>query len=248
MGAKVTKSEVPNAAPVAEEVSDFTWRFLGLEIGRKTEILALAAFLMSISGAMWQIQSYLSGPVVRLFPSDQIVVTNANKLGRAYEGEQPIVRFIAILPYVNQGASGYNAIIRRESIQVLIGDRTYEHRWYAFVTSDVKDGALDVKKESDARPFALPAGSSVSHETLFAPWEVDCEPNQKGCNPARNFLTWDAFLADVVTLKRMEVVTTAEIYSHSSVRSRCTILFRNWELDILRKEQWLSASCREEPL
>lgn len=233
-------------ARLAEQVrKEMTWRILGLEIGRKTEILALAAFLMSATGAIWQIQNYLSGPVVHLFPSDQVVITNAQKLGRGYTSEAPLVRFIAALPYVNQGASGYNAVIRRERIQVTLANRVFEHRWYAFVTSDVKDGALDVKTDSEARPFALSAGSSASHETLFAPWEVECGSGQQQCDPSQNFLTWDVFLTNVSAVKRMEIITLADVYPRSVVTSRCVIVLRDWEIDVLRKEQWLSAACRE---
>jgi len=38
----------------------------------KTEILALAAFMISISGILWQLLNYARGPVISLFPSDQV--------------------------------------------------------------------------------------------------------------------------------------------------------------------------------
>jgi hypothetical protein len=36
-------------------------RFLGIEVDRKTDILALAAFLMALAGILYQFVGYLAG-------------------------------------------------------------------------------------------------------------------------------------------------------------------------------------------
>ena len=111
---------------------ELIWSFLGLRVDRKTEIIALVAFVLSVSGVLWQVFNYTRGAVVRLFPTDQIVMTAANKIGRNYSGQDNLVALIANMTYVNDGDVGHNAIIRREYIALSFGGRDVEHRWYEF--------------------------------------------------------------------------------------------------------------------
>jgi hypothetical protein len=233
------------AAAEAHLRNELTWRFLGLEVARKTEILALAAFVLSISSAIWQVKNYLAGPVLRVFPSDQVTFTSAKKLGQGYENEPDLVRVSATMSYVNEGETGQNGTIRREKIAFAIGSKKYEHHWYQFVSMDVKDGQPTLKRESEARPFAVTAGGSTSHETLFAPWEAECAPGEKDCSPARNFLTWEGLLREVKAAKEVAVTTTAEVYSKGPVSSTCKIKLRDYEIKALEDEGWLAATCRE---
>jgi hypothetical protein len=217
----------PQAAPPATAI-DPSWRFLGLQIARKTEFLALAAFVLSISGVLWQIMNFARGAVVRVFPSDQILMTSTDKLGRNYSGQGNLLALTATMTYVNEGDVGHNAIIRRENIQFALPDRQVEHQWYQFVSSDIEDDKLSVKRVSEARPFPVNAGSAISHETLFTAWEIDCQSGQKSCNLAFK--------------------TSSDIYSGSPVSATCEVRVRDWEIPILENEQWLVAVCHESTL
>lgn len=226
---------------------DLLWNFLGLQIARRTEVLALVAFLLSVSGVLWQVFNYTRGAVVELFPADQIVITATDKLGRNYKEQDNLVALIATMAYVNGGEVGHNAIIRREYITFSFGSGQFvEHRWYEFGSSDVQDGNFSYKREGEARPFPVNAGSAASHETLFAAWEIDCEHEPKGCNPGKYFIKWDDFLKAVRATKRISITTRAEVYPSKIVRASCEVRLRDWELKILEDEQWLSATCTEE--
>ncbi|MCK1369393.1 hypothetical protein [Bradyrhizobium sp. 62] len=224
---------------------DLTWSVFGLRIGRKTEIIALVAFMLSLGGVLWQLLNFARGAVIRLFPSDQIVLTTVDKLGKNYPGQDNNLALIANMAYSNEGDVGHNAIIRREYITLAMGDRKIEHRWYEFGSSGLKDGTLEFKRESEARPFPVSAGSAVSHETLFAAWEVECPDRDKSCNSRGNFVKWDDFLAAVKADSRLVIMTRATIYPSKNVTTSCEIRLRSWEIDLLQKEQWLSAACTE---
>src|SRR5690349_7220304 len=86
---------------------ELAWNFLGLRVARKTEIIALVAFVLSVSGVLWQVFNYTLGAVVRLFPSDQIVVAAVNKIGRNYSGQDNLLALIATMSYVNEGDVGH---------------------------------------------------------------------------------------------------------------------------------------------
>jgi hypothetical protein len=219
------------------------WNLLGLEIARKTELLAFAAFLLSLSAAVWQVVNYFKGPVVRIFASDQVSITTNTALGRTYEAEKKMVRFVATMSYVNEGDVGRSGTVRREYLRFAVKDRTYEHRWYEFVSSDIKGGKLQVERISEARPLTLLGGGSASHETLFAPWETECAAQKMGCDTGANFVSWDKFLEDIKATKRVVISTSADVYLRSSVSASCIIALRDWEIEILEKEELLTATC-----
>jgi|GEM_PF-2129255 len=221
------------------------WSFLGLQVARKTEIIALSAFSLSISTLLWQIINYTVGPVVRLFPTDQIVITATDKLGRNYSGQDNLLALIATMAYVNGGDTGHNSVIRREYLDFSMGDRRVQHRWYEFGSSDIQNGNLTFKRDSEAHPFAVNAGSAVSHETLFAAWEIDCEPAMKQCDPGGNFVKWDDFIKTIMTTNQLSFSASADVYPSNRVTAACVVRLRDWEIKILEKEQWLTAACTD---
>jgi hypothetical protein len=225
--------------------TELLWNFLGLQVARKTEFIALAAFSLSISTLIWQLINQTVGSVVKLFPTDQIVITAVDKLGRNYSGQTNLLALIATMAYVNEGDTGHNAVIRREYINFSFGDRHIQHRWYEFGSSDIQDGNLTFKRDSDAHPFPINAGSAVSHETLFTAWEIDCEHLPKGCDPAENFVKWDDFLQTIKSTKQLSLNTSADVFPSRKVTAGCLVRLRDWEIAILEKEQWLSAACIE---
>jgi hypothetical protein len=224
---------------------DLSWKILGLHVARKTEVLALAAFVISISGLSWQVFNYTRGAVVRLFPSDQIVLTSTDALGHRYAGQVNLLDLIATMSYVNDGDTGHNAIVRRELIRFTLAGRRVEHRWYDFVSSDVVNGKMVPNRLSEARPFAVNAGSAASHETLFTAWEIDCPADDKACDAGVNFVPWDDFLKAIKTSKTIEITTQAEVYSGGTLSASCVIRLRDWEVAFLEKEQWIAVTCSQ---
>lgn len=221
------------------------WNFLGLQVGRKTEIIALIAFVLSVSGLLWQILSYTRGAVVSLFPTDQIVITSTDKLGRNYSGQDNLLAIIATMTYVNDGDVGHNAIIRRENVTFSLGDRAIEHRWYEFGSSFLKEGTLAFDRKSESHPVPVNAASAESHETLFTAWEIDCEGAVGTCDVGKNFVKWADFLKAVKANNQISFTTGAEIYPSSRVSASCVVHLREWEVDVLEKQQWLSAACTD---
>ncbi|MCG2671279.1 hypothetical protein ACFPFP_30545 [Bradyrhizobium sp. GCM10023182] len=236
---------IPAAVADTSAEPDLTWDVLGLRVGRKTEIIALVAFMLSLGGVLWQVFNFARGAVVQLFPSDQIVLTTVEKLGKNYRSQDNNLALIATMAYSNEGDVGHNAIVRREYITMTFGDRTVEHRWYEFGSSDLKDGALEFKRDSEARPFPVNAASAVSHETLFAAWEVDCGEGDKKCDPRGNFVQWDDFLAAAKANHKLVITTKAIVYPSTELTASCEIKLRQWEIDVLQTDQWLSATCSQ---
>jgi len=233
----------PAAAAGGDEEASL-WNFFGLQVARKTEFIALSAFALSITTLAWQIVNSTVGAVVKVFPTDQVVFTAVDKLGRNYPGQPNLLSVIARMAYVNEGDTGHNAVVRREYLHFSLGNRQIEQRWYEFGSSDVQDGKLTFVRDSDAHPIPLNAGSAASHETLFAAWEIDCaQIPSKQCDPAGNFVKWDDFLAAIKTTKEISLDTSADVFPDQHVAAGCLVRLRDWEIGVLESEQWLSAAC-----
>ena len=241
--AQAPAPEPPRATSNADEF----WSLAGLQIARKTEIIALAAFVLSISGVLWQLFSYARGASVTLFPSDQIVITSMEKLGRNYADQANYLAVIATMSYVNQGDAGHNAIVRREAVRFTLNGRQIEHRWYEFGSSDIKDGQLAFDRKGEARPFPVNAGSAQGHETLVAAWLVDCDKAPAGCDEGANFVKWDDFIAALQTSRELSFTTRADIYEASPVSATCVVRLRDWEIKKLVADKWLAVVCSDAP-
>jgi hypothetical protein len=221
------------------------WYIFGLQIGRKTEIIALIAFVLSVSGLLLQILSNWRGAVVNLFPTDQLVITSTDKLGRNYAGKENMLAVMATMSYVNSGNVGHNAIIRRESITLSLADREVEHRWYEFGSSDVKNGVLVFDRKSEAHPIPVNAASAESHETLFTAWEIDCENATAPCDIGKNFMNWADFLGAIKAKKQISVTISANVYQSNRASASCVVRLRDWEIQALEAQQWLAPACTE---
>ena len=142
---------------------------LGIEVDKKTDILALAAFLLSIAAIISQVTIFLlvvfRGAVVTLFPPDQVLL-KADALER---GGKKYVRIGGRMAYTNTGAPGYNAVIKREVVKVDLGSgATFQHKWQNFESFDIVEQKLESIERRSANPLqvltkrmhCVPAGRS----------------------------------------------------------------------------------------
>lgn len=193
---------------------------LGLEIERKTNIIALAAFFLALGGVLFQIIAYFRGPVVHLFPPDQVVLR-----AQVYPPDnQKYMTLVARLAYVNTGQPGYNGTLRRETVRLRLDTRDYKWTWYRFLSTDAKGTELQRIDKGEAKPLPVSAGSSESHETEFVPRRVRCQPNQTGCDTNANFLDKEQLLAALEKQGQLHFMFMTEIYGERSVTATCTAM------------------------
>ncbi|WP_375589009.1 hypothetical protein ABWH89_18950 [Hoeflea alexandrii] len=140
---------------------------LGIQIERKTDILALSAFLLSAGGIATQAGLFLyvfwRGPVVEMFPPERILI-RANDLNRL---EDTWVRIGSRMAYTNSGSVGYNTVLRKEIIKLEIDGKIYRQSWQSFETFDYVDDTLVSVKSEPANPIPVVAGSALAHDTYF---------------------------------------------------------------------------------
>ena len=228
---------------MAMAISDWLKRSfsLGLEIERKTNIIALAAFFLALGGVLFQAIAYFRGPEVNLFPPDQVVLR-----AQVYPlDNQKYMTLIARMAYVNTGQPGYNGTLRRETVRLRLDTQDYEWVWYRFLSTDAKGTELQRVDKGEAKPLPVTAGSSESHETEFVPRRVRCQPNQTGCDTNANFLDKEQLLAALEKQGQLRFTFITEIYGEQSVTVTCTVDVDAGLRLALKEYDWMAASCWE---
>jgi hypothetical protein len=218
-------------------------------IERKINIPAVIALVISAITLGWQISNYLAGPEVELFAPDQIVIASSEVARFPNREGGPYAHIFGRMSYVNAGAAGYNATVRRESAIVSIPGRApFEQRWYRFVSADAtgaEGNSLTVKKISDAGPFPLAAGSSTTHLTLFQPWPHRCTIKDAACDPRQNYITWDQFLELTKDQREFDVQFVAETYdAEPRVVATCKVKLSERSYAGLMSRSWASPACQ----
>ena len=141
-----------------------------LDIERKTDILAFAAFIISLGGVIYQVTDFFRGAKVTLIPPEQLLIRTMK-----YDNENRYIVFSLPIAYVNSGGTGHNAVIKKELISVKLAGQDYSHSWQLFINtwSEGKKLVFD-KQKKGANAFVLNAGSAVAHETEYAPRKEKC--------------------------------------------------------------------------
>jgi len=205
----------------------------------------LVALVISLASLFWQVFNYLQGPSIRLIAPDQLMIGSSERVGFINRDGASYAHFILRMSYVNDGAAGYNATIRRERIKVKVGSSSdFEHRWHRFVTYDSSGSNVKVDKVSDAQPRPLVAGSSESHVTLFQPWPKTCPPADKECDPLESYLTWEDFLELFQRQRTIEIELVSEIYGQRRPASAaCRIEMSERAFAEMKEQGWLAPVC-----
>ncbi|MBV8771720.1 MAG: hypothetical protein JO166_05225 [Deltaproteobacteria bacterium] len=230
-----------------ESPSSEDFWFFGIHIARKTDILALTAFLISLGGILLQIRGCLRGPVIRIFAPPQIVILKDSK---SFPSGRNPVRFAALVAYVNDGDTGYNATIRRELLHYQLAGTPYTQIWQQFTASDVDPGGkINMHPQGVALPIVINAGGSASHETYFTPLpvQVSKDHNEEKEDEWKNFLEWKKFLNDLEKAKSLTIEIEAQVYDHKSAFTRCTIDINQDVITRLRNIEWYAPTCWESP-
>ena len=151
-------------------------RFFGIEIEKKTDILAFAAFLLSVSSIMYQVTIYFRGPQVSLGRPREIILYMQQPPG-TNDIERRRLTFVSTTTYVNSAPPGKNAVVLNQIVNFTLNGKQYNYDWYQFVTLSFKPPStnemdrkeLGVVESKTASPFVVPAGGAEAREIWFGP-------------------------------------------------------------------------------
>ena len=242
-------------------------RLFGLEINRKTDVLAVTAFLISVVSLSYSFRLFLQGAEMVLFQPTSLIIAAANytRDDGGANGDDRYLVFITRFAYSNKGAVGYSGLVLGEYLDFRLSKRgpnasrseeseLLTHDWHAFVATTTKDGVFSVSSEmtpefkSEAAPFVLAGGSSLSHETYFAARPRVCSGSGTLCEENRNFVPLADFLKWLRPLRledggeeaiefgvtlRAVVEGEGAFRGRSAKRRTCTTYLRSQDYDAL---------------
>jgi hypothetical protein len=230
------------------------FRIFWLLVENKTDILAFSAFILALSGMIFQAFFYFRGAKVVLFPPPQVLIKTFSK---TVDGKEiKYVNFIARMAYVNAGTEGHNAIMKDEWIKFSIGGQNHIQRLQYFVTLSESQCEQDKPKSpscqeklnivhSNALPEPIMAGNSLAHETEFMPRTRRCLEANKPCERYYNFLEWNAFLEGLSKTEHFEIEIGADFYGENTKSAKCSISVNEDLIEILKRKEWSAPSCFE---
>jgi hypothetical protein len=196
--------------------NESTKGIFGLEIDRKTNILSLAAFVLSSAGVAGQIYFFFQGPKVALQPPEQTVFYNL----LSADGKTNYLQIASRMAYVNTGQPGFNDAIRKESATLQIGSKTFNFFWQKYVYTDADGAKFIVNPKGDALPVAINAGAVEAHETSFSPIPKQGSQVSYGAN----YLKFEEFTKLAVAEEKLIVTLNYETFSGSLGNATCTII------------------------
>jgi len=139
--------------------------FWGIEIEKKTDILALTAFILSLIAAIVPVISWIRGPNIELIKPSSITLNT-----HTYPGDSTKYLSISVpFAYINTGTKDYSAIIEEELLQFHLNESMIDFNWLYFTHTNNDDKSLKFNNLEPASPVAIYAGQSHFHETVFYP-------------------------------------------------------------------------------
>ena len=218
----------------------------GIQVDKKTDVLALSAFLLSVAGIISQLLILsvvtLRGTAVSLFNPDQVLF-KADAFEK--DGER-YLRIGARMAYTNSGATGYTAVIKRETVTMDFGSGfAVRQQWQSFETFDIVDQKLTSIERKPANPMPIEAGSAESHDTYFVPFREWCDQGAKECDEWRNYLSWSGFLDKTKNTEQLVLKFAGEVYGDEPVHASCTVRVDRNFTERVTKNGWYAPSCRE---
>lgn len=213
-------------------------RFLGIEIERKTDILAASAFVISIAGILYQLLGFFERPGIVQFPPEQLLFFS-EKSGNGY-----YVHAGAQVSYVNKGREGKNAVVKLERMVFDLGDKTYELKWQFFDQfGNNGDQLTHADKPEPALPIVLRAGEAISKETHFAPRTLPVVDQGDLTTAYKNFLPWNDFIAELSKVKELDVRIISELYGLKDQETKVFIRVTPALIKSLKTDGWSAPSC-----
>jgi len=226
-----------------------TWALGPLSIKRTTDILALVAFILSVIGLLAQAREYWRGANAVLFAPEQVTFGSTKAL-KVYFQKDEFLIVTAIMSYVNDAAAGYNAAIGREYVRFDIDGKRYQYLAHHMVSTSSESSAITVTPKDDSGPFAVSAGSAVSHEVLFEPHPVKCADGDRDCAGRLPAIRWSDFKTAVRKNPVIMVTLLADVYGKGTLSVQCRVTLNANDLEAFEKEkadeQWSGPDCYEE--
>lgn len=206
-------------------------KIFGIEVERKTDILAFAAFVISIGSLVAQTINLIKGPEFIFEKPRQVLITS-----HLYPDGHAYTRISSKLVYLNKGSPGYDDITKTEEATIYVGEKKIRLVGQEYVDTSVKGKDVIITKISDADPVQVKSGGVVVHETYFAPW-----PEKEG-ELTSNFVEFNKFVSWLKGRETIRVEFKTETFEGGVKTQTCRLVTKEF-LNHLEEKGWSAPVC-----
>lgn len=218
------------------------------EVERKTDFLALTAFLISILTLGYQIGIYFVGPSPRLVQPDGLTIMRFEpRSGNSY------ISILAPVSIANTSNSPQPLLVRRYTAKLSFADREFNWEWHRRVMSTRPgDQKLDLIDDISVAPFIVDTKNIDSNLFLFTPHNRPCKEglSTEACNVRNGFVGLSEFNKIAVSMLRkrknnVEVVFSAQLGDDApETQVTCNFEFTDYALIRLRNNGYAQVLCK----
>ena len=161
------------------------------ELDPRTNVLAMASFVLSLIAIGSQLADYLSGPRPRIHPPTSIALRSVP----TGNGQAKIDVYATAVGLTNTAGSAYPEIVTEVLVEFTgPHGRPVQMKWWAFEqAADATPSHPDKFNETKAvstTPQVIPGGGAIGWSTIFVPYGKECAAGSN-CNRNDNFLQVD---------------------------------------------------------
>ncbi|MEM9670440.1 MAG: hypothetical protein AAF950_16080 [Pseudomonadota bacterium] len=213
-----------------------------IEIERKTDLLAFAAFMISVMTAFYQLGVYLSGPKAKLLAPEGVTIAQfENRPGQQY------VSVIAPISVVNESNASEPLLVTKQTALLKIGAQTKLLSWHDWIDAPIGAEGISFLTSEAVHPFVIDTKKISSGLIRFTPQRDPCNKSAK-CDPNDPFITFEDFRGMVLQalgngFEQFETVVSVEFDNHETVTKVCSAPLHPIHLKLLRDIGYFMELC-----
>ncbi len=193
-----------------------------------TDYIAIAAFVMSLIGGIYQLTVHFSGPVLEFFPPERLLFFFDRN-------DDKTLMINTQMTCINKGKPGHDAMVKKEVVRFKLKEDGpyYRLEWINFEYvnyNKIKDD-LDWQFISDAKPVSVKAGSGESHNTTFGPFK---NPDGDRNKINRNFIQKETFIFKIKSIAKINMEFEVVFFGEETLTGGCVIDLDKSRDDIIR--------------
>jgi hypothetical protein len=220
--------------------------FFGIQIERKTDILAFTAFIVSVLTAIYQLGTVLMGPKAQLLPPEAVtLVLFENSPGHKF------ISVVAPISISNTSNAQEPLLVTRQTAQITMGKYIIPLIWHDSIEVPIDVNGAQFEKTQALHPFIIDTKKISSQLVRFTPQRVQCASKLR-CNKNISFMSMEDFHQALASslFSRLEVLDvrfSIEFNNHTAVTATCRIPVMPNQLKLLNDRHYFMESCEKAP-
>ena len=234
-------------------------KLLGLRIERRTDIAAIAAFLLSMIVVSWEVVMYFQGPRVKVVPSESVTF-----FANFCEERNKFLEVLRSTAYVNAARVGYNDVVLDEKVHLKFPRRweiapvqLHAGRVVRQTDNDLEPGVsfcteresqsyypgITIENAEEEVVAPVQGGSVLARTVQFFTDSKMCGADWEDCKVQSKGVELDEFLTSAREGDKVEVEFHARLLVVGNKVERCVVKLTKDMLRHLAYNQYLSTDC-----